>query len=86
MVHNTLFFSGIIAVVLGLLVLAYDYPQVAYIENMPIGQRQMMPAASQDKFERIYLELYAGVAVLGAGAAAMVVGKLWGTGRIKPHE
>ena len=83
MVQNILFFAGILAAILGLLVLVYDYPQIAYIQGISGGELSMISPEVRDKFDRIRVEFYAGAAILGAGIAIMAASKLRKTGYAK---
>lgn len=62
--NPTLFFAGISLAVLGSLIVTFDYPQVAHLSGQGPATRH------GDLLGRLIIEMYAGAAMLCAGAAA----------------
>lgn len=73
--NEKLFFAGIVVVILGLLILVYDYPQLLYMQTMAAEQVQLSDMLSFDRFQRIQIEFYAGVGILCMGAVILFFSK-----------
>ena len=68
-----MFFIGMVALVLGLLIVVYDLPQVAYVQSAGIGEEgRRGGGADPEVIRRIQAELYAGAGIAAAGAAAVL--------------
>ena len=72
--NTTLFLIGIILVILGSIIVIFDYPQIMHLENSG-GESQIYGMEERIIHERLVLELAAGVAILGIGLA-MVAGSM----------
>ena len=69
--EGRIFFVGLVILVLGLLILVYDYPQMIYIQNVTTEQLELFDRAEIDKFKRIQIEFYVGVGILLSGAVIL---------------
>lgn len=67
-----MFFIGMVALVLGLLIVVYDLPQVAYVQSAGVGGEGQGGGADPEVIRRIQAELYAGAGIAAAGAAAVL--------------
>ena len=64
---EALLFGGIAAVMLGMLIVVYDYPQIAFLEAGSPSP------ADADLLSRLRVEMGAGIAIAVAGAAAVLL-------------
>lgn len=63
-VNTRLLLPGLVILVLGLLIVAYDLPQVAYLQGAGAPWHD-----EHGMVQRIHAELYAGLGIMAAGAA-----------------
>ncbi len=74
-VEGRLFFVGLIVAFFGLLIIVYDYPQMIYIQAMTADELQLFDRTTLDRFERIQIEFYLGIAIFTTGAALLFFSK-----------
>ena len=75
MEEGKIYFIGLVIIVLGSLILVYDYPQMIYIQTVTTQELELFDKAVLDKFERIKIEFYMGVSIFVAGAAILFLAK-----------
>ena len=67
-------FTGMTVMVLGLLIMIHDYPQIIYMQAMTSEQLQL-DSIQLDKFERIQIEFYVGVGIFVSGIIMLFFSK-----------
>lgn len=70
----TLFFVGIVVLILGILIIIFDYPQIQYLENQGISESSYR--LDMEKFsiyQRLMIELSVGTGLLIAGIGLIAV-------------
>ena len=72
---SRVFFAGMIIVIVGLLILIYDYPQVIYIQTISIEEMQTLDNVEREKFQRVQSEFYVGIGILTIGAVMLLFSK-----------
>lgn len=63
----TLFFVGVILLVVGGLITIFDYPQIQFFEGLDEGSYRMLDAEDRSIHQRLMVEFAAGMAILLAG-------------------
>lgn len=76
MVDGRVFFVGLAVLILGLLILVYDLPQLMYIQQIADEELRTYDAQDLEKFQRVQAEFYAGAGILAAGAAVMLLARI----------
>ena len=69
----TFFFAGIIAIILGVFVVVFDYPQIQYFENMESESYLMLDGEDRDIHQRLKIEMVIGIGILAAGICLLVI-------------
>ena len=63
----TLFFIGIIILMLGVLVIIFDYPQIQFFENMNLESNYLMNEEKRIIHEKLITEFFIGIGISGVG-------------------
>ncbi|MDH3764854.1 MAG: hypothetical protein OER82_03485 [Nitrosopumilus sp.] len=63
----TLFFIGIIILILGVLVIIFDYPQIQFFENMDLESNYLMNEEKRIIYEKLITEFFIGIGISGVG-------------------
>ena len=73
-IHNpTLFFIGIILLILGSFVTIFDYPQIQYFENMNSEMYSTLESEQKEIHNRLIIEFSIGIIILLAGGAFFII-------------
>ena len=73
-IHNpTLFFIGIILLILGSFVTIFDYPQIQYFENMNSEMYSTLESEQKEIHNRLIIEFSIGFIILLAGGAFFII-------------
>jgi len=56
----SLFFVGIIIIILGTLIVMFDYPQIQYLENVMTESHLMLEGTDRDLYQRLKIEFMVG--------------------------
>ena len=64
----SLFFIGIIILVLGFLIIIFDYPQIQYFESMDLKSYSFLDQEKKDVHQRIVMEFTIGLGIIGIGS------------------
>ena len=68
----TLFFIGIIFLVLGTLIIIFDYPQIQFFENKDFESYYLLDEEKKTIHQRLILEFSIGIVILGLGSSLLV--------------
>jgi len=68
----TLFFIGIIVLVLGTLIIIFDYPQIQFFENKELESYYLLDEEKKTIHQRLVLEFSIGIGILGLGSALLI--------------
>ena len=63
----TLFFVGIILLVVASLIVIFDYPQIRFFDALDEGSYYMLDAEDKSIHQRLVIELAVGIVILSAG-------------------
>ena len=63
----TLFLVGIILLVLGTLIIIFDYPQIEYFENIDFKLYNSLLVEDKEIHRRLLIEFTIGIIILGIG-------------------
>ena len=66
----TLFFIGIATLILGILIVLFDYPQIQYLENG--DSSQLLDGEKRSLHQRLLIECSAGLGICGLGSLLLV--------------
>ena len=69
----SLFFAGIIVIIIGMLVVIFDYPQVQYFSQVVTGSQQIIELQDRDFYQRLQIEFSIGIAVLALGIMLVLI-------------
>ena len=71
--NSTMFFAGMVALVLGCLVMTFDLPQIQFLGGIEPGPGYRPQDGGADAIhQRLVIEFAVGGVILAAGAAVMV--------------
>ena len=70
----SLFFVGIIIIILGTLIVMFDYPQIQYLENVMTESHLMLEGTNRDLYQRLKIEFMVGGGVLLVGITLLCIG------------
>lgn len=75
--NQTLFFVGIIVLILGILIIIFDYPQLHLLDNLDSESYYMLDEEKKDIHQRMKIEITvgAGLFVVGIGLLAVSFSK-----------
>lgn len=68
----TLFLVGIIVLVLGTLIIIFDYPQIEYFENIDFKLYNSLLVEEKEFHQRLVIEFTIGLVILGLGVLLLV--------------
>jgi hypothetical protein len=68
----TLFLVGIIVLVLGTLIIIFDYPQIEYFENIDFELYYSLLDKEKEIHQRLVIEFTIGLVILGLGVLLLV--------------
>jgi len=68
----TLFLVGIILLVLGTLIIIFDYPQIEYFENIDFKLYNSLLVEEKEIHQRLVIEFTIGLVILGVGVLLLV--------------
>ncbi len=68
----TLFLVGIIVLVLGTLIIIFDYPQIEYFENIDFELYYSLLDKEKEIHQRLIIEFTIGLVILGLGGLLLV--------------
>ena len=71
--NHTLFFIGIILLILGSFITIFDYPQIQYFENMNSEMHEILESEQKEIYNRLKIEFSIGIVILFAGSISFVV-------------
>ena len=66
----TLFFVGIATLILGILIVLFDYPQIQYLENE--DSSQLLDGEKRSLYQRLLIEFSVGLGISGLGSLLLV--------------
>ena len=66
----TLLFIGISVLILGILIIIFDYPQIQYLENS--DSSQLLDGEKRSLHQRLLIEFSAGIGISGLGILLVV--------------
>lgn len=72
----TLFLVGIIVLVLGTLIIIFDYPQIEYFENIDFKLYYSLLDKEKEIHQRLIIEFTIGLVILGLGILLLVCSSL----------
>ena len=75
--NQTLFFVGILVLILGTLIIIFDYPQLQILDNLDSESYYMLDEEKKDIHQRMKIEITvgAGLFVVGIGLLAVSFSK-----------
>lgn len=68
----TLFFIGIIILILGALIIIFDFPQIQYFDKMGLKSYQLLHEEQREIHQRLILEFSAGIIISVLGVLTLV--------------
>ena len=63
----TLFFIGIIVLILGVLIIIFDYPQIQFLENLDSESYYLLDEEKKNIHQRMIIEFSIGIVILVIG-------------------
>lgn len=73
--NASLFLGGIILLVLGTLIIIFDYPQIVYFENIDFESYSSLLVEEKEIHQRLIIEFTIALIILGIGVL-LIVGSL----------
>ncbi len=67
-----LFLIGIIVLILGFLIIVFDYPQIQYFENIDLKSYNLLIEEKKSIHQRLVIEFSIGVVILGGGVVVLI--------------
>ncbi len=68
----TLFFVGIIVLILGFLIIVFDYSQILYFETMDLKSYNLLVEEKKSIYQRLVIEFSIGIIILGIGTLLVI--------------
>ena len=65
--NTTLFFVGIIVLILGTSIVIFDYSQIQFFEKMDLESYYLLDKESKNVHQRLIIEFSVGIIILGLG-------------------
>ena len=65
--NTTLFFIGIMVLILGISIIIFDYSQIQIFEQMDLESYYLLDEESRNVHERLIMEFSIGVVIFGSG-------------------
>ena len=69
--NTTLFFVGIIILILGMLVILFDYPQIQFFENMDLESYYLLGENERSIHQRLIIEFIIGIIISIIGLSVL---------------
>ena len=69
--NTTLFFVGIMILILGVLVILFDYPQIQFFENMDLESYYLLGENERSIHQRLIVEFVIGIIISIIGASVL---------------
>ncbi len=69
--NTTLFFIGIMILILGVLVILFDYPQIQFFENMDLESYYLLGENERSIHQRLIVEFVIGIIISIIGASIL---------------
>ncbi|QDI89199.1 hypothetical protein Nisw_06520 [Candidatus Nitrosopumilus sp. SW] len=69
----TLFFIGMIVLILGILIIIFDYPQIQFLENLDSESYYMLDEEKKNIHQRMKIELAVGIGFFVTGIGMLAV-------------
>jgi hypothetical protein len=70
--NNTLFFVGIIVLILGFLIIVFDYPQIQYFENIDLKSYNLLVEEKKSVYQKLIIEFSIGIVILVIGSIVLM--------------
>jgi len=75
--NQTLFFIGIIVLILGILIIIFDYPQIQYLENFDLSKSNYrLDTERFSIYQRLMIEITVGIGLFFTGIGLLIVSML----------
>ena len=75
--NQTLFFIGIIFLILGILIIIFDYPQIQYLENFDLSKSNYrLDTERFSIYQRLMIEITVGIGLFFTGIGLLIVSML----------
>ncbi|AJW70105.1 hypothetical protein [Nitrosopumilus adriaticus] len=75
--NQALFFIGIIVLILGILIIIFDYPQIQYLENFELSESNYrLDAERFSIYQRLMIEITVGIGLFVTGIGLMIISLL----------
>ncbi|KEQ56830.1 Neurensin domain containing protein [Marine Group I thaumarchaeote SCGC RSA3] len=71
--NQTLFFVGMIILILGILIIIFDYPQLQLLDNMDSESYYMLDEEKKNIHQRMKIEITVGAGLFVAGIGLLAV-------------
>lgn len=71
--NQTLFFSGIIVLILGTSIIIFDYPQIQFLEDMDSESYYLLDEEKKGIHQRMIIEFFVGIGIFVAGIILLAV-------------
>ncbi len=71
--NQTLFFIGIIVLILGMLIIIFDYPQLQFLDNLDSESYYMLDEEKKNIHQRMKIEISAGIGLFVSGIGLLAV-------------
>ncbi|RMW37703.1 MAG: hypothetical protein EA446_06725 [Nitrosopumilus sp.] len=71
--NQTLFFVGIIVLILGILIIIFDYPQLQLLESLDSESYYMLDQEKKDIHQRMKIEITVGAGLFVTGIGLLAV-------------
>ena len=68
----TLFFVGVIVLILGILIIIFDYPQIQFLENINLDSNYKLDEQQKSIHQRLIIEFSIGVVILMFGISLLI--------------
>ena len=71
--NQTLFFVGIIVLILGILIIIFDYPQLQLLDSMDSESYYMLDDEKKNIHQRMKIEITVGIGLFATGIGLLAV-------------
>jgi len=76
-IKNTgIFFIGIIVLILGSLIIIFDYPQIEFFERMDTESYHLISEERKNLHQRLVFEFSIGIVILASGISLLMISLL----------
>ena len=69
----TLFFIGIIILILGILIMVFDYPQIQFLENLDSESYYLLDEEKRGIHQRLIIEFFVGIGISVTGISLLII-------------